>query len=70
MTAQVRRRLISVDEASARYATSRQTIYRMVGRGELRLIKIGRSSRLDIAQVDQAFGLQDDYATAESHVLR
>lgn len=37
---------MTVAEFSSRFAVSRPTIYRLVARGELRLVKIGRASRI------------------------
>ena len=51
------RRLISINEAADRYGISRQTVYRMVSSNRIRLIKIGRASRLDLQEADFAFGL-------------
>lgn len=37
---------MTLGEFAARFALSRPTIYRLVERGELRLVKIGRASRI------------------------
>jgi excisionase family DNA binding protein len=40
------RRLLTIAEFARLYSVSIPTIYRLVGRGELRLVKIGRASRI------------------------
>lgn len=57
MAKEFEKRLISFNEARARYGISRQTIYRSIARNDLRLIKIGRSSRIDMREADHFFGL-------------
>jgi len=44
--------LLRIDEAAARLRISRAALYRLVGRGELRVVRIGRSAR--IAEQDLA----------------
>ena len=62
MTMDVQKRLISLRDACVRYGISRQTIYRAIARSELRLIKIGRASRLDVLEADCCFGVIDNAA--------
>ena len=57
MTNDAQKRLISLSEACTRYGISRQTIYRIADRDQIRLIKIGRATRLDIYQMDEIFGI-------------
>ena len=59
MTDQSQKRLICVSDACTRYGVSRSTIYRLVDRQQIRLIKIGRASRLDIHEIDHFFGIAE-----------
>jgi putative molybdopterin biosynthesis protein len=40
-------RLLRPDEAAERLAVSRKTVYRLIDRGELRAVHVGRSVRID-----------------------
>jgi excisionase family DNA binding protein len=51
-------KLISIcPGATQRYSISRPTVYKLIKQGVLRPIKIGRSTRIDIAQADAAPGV-------------
>lgn len=57
MTTNAQKRLISLNEACIRYGISRTTLYRMVDRQQIRLVKIGRASRLDVHMMDHLLGI-------------
>jgi excisionase family DNA binding protein len=43
--------LLRIDEAAARIAVSRATLYQLVAAGEIQMVKIGRSSRIPTTSV-------------------
>jgi excisionase family DNA binding protein len=47
----VHQELLRIDEAAATLAISRATLYQLVAAGELRMVKIGRSSRIPHSSV-------------------
>ena len=57
MTSNSQKRLISLNEACIRYGICRATLYRMADRQQIKLIKIGRASRLDVHQMDALLGI-------------
>ena len=49
----VPRTAYTVDEAAASLGICRASIYNMIARGELRAVKIGRSTRIPAAELDR-----------------
>lgn len=47
------RSLVSVGDAAAALGIDRATVYRMAGRGEIRLVKLGRLTRIERAEIDR-----------------
>jgi excisionase family DNA binding protein len=47
------RLLLSIPEAADTLAMSRASLYRLIGRGEIAVIKIGRMTRLETAELER-----------------
>ena len=45
--------LITIEEFGERYAVSRSTIYRLIENQEIALVKIGRASRIRLADAER-----------------
>jgi excisionase family DNA binding protein len=46
-------RLYTVGQTAARMSCSPRTIWRLVGRNELRLVRLGRAARIDAESVEE-----------------
>ncbi len=46
-------RLLKLPEVAARLSASRSTIYRLMARGELPVVRIGRSLRFPATEIDR-----------------
>lgn len=44
-------RLLNIGEAAQELNCSRRTIWRLAGRGELRIVRLGRAVRIDAASI-------------------
>ena len=47
------RRLISIDELSALWSVPKATLYNWVNQGRLPYVKLGRSLRFDLVQIEE-----------------
>lgn len=46
------RLLLRVSEAGERLGLSRSTIYELIGAGEIRVLKVGRATRIPVAELE------------------
>lgn len=51
MAAEVTREWLTVDQVSDRLSLSRSVIYRLMRQGRLGYVKVGRSRRVDVAEL-------------------
>lgn len=47
---------VTIDHAAEALGVSRATIYRLAGRGELRLVKLGAATRVPVAELERLAG--------------
>jgi len=52
-TASVPRRLMTIDELSALWSVPKATLYNWVNQGRLPYVKLGRSLRFDVVEVEE-----------------
>lgn len=63
--------LLTVNEAAARLAIGRTSLYELIARRELRTVKIGRARRVPVSAVDELISrqLRDQVADTETDAL-
>ena len=55
---QLERVAFSPAEAAAKLGCSRAHVYNLINRGELRAVKLGRSTRISVEELERARGIE------------